>query len=405
MTKINPKALFRYGVLGSLTTQEELAYGELTKTIQNLATKHYDIPDSDKTTLSYKVIESWYYTYKKGGLDALIPKERKDKGHSNIRPEIQEAIIELKKEKPQRSTKQIIKLLESKALIGKKEVTRSSCHRLLQKHGLSKQIITETQPEHRSFEAKIANAIWQSDVMHGPNVLYDGKLRKAYLISFLDDRSRLLTHSAFCLNETAIALEYVLKQAVLKRGIPKLLLIDNGAAYRSATLISICARLNIQIVYCKPYQPEAKGKIERLHRTIRKQFLIELDHEKHLSLSELNSLYWHWVEEYHRSEHSTLKTTPLLRYQEDLRKIRPIGKLATQLDDIFCHREQRKVRKDGTIAFNGQYYEVNYAWVGQTIELVIEPHDGKILRAETRSGESEKVTLLDRYNNLNRKRN
>jgi hypothetical protein len=68
MTKINPKALFRYGVLGSLTTQEKLAYGELTKTIQNLATKRYDIPDSNKTILSYKVIESWYYAYKKAGL-------------------------------------------------------------------------------------------------------------------------------------------------------------------------------------------------------------------------------------------------------------------------------------------------------------------------------------------------
>ena len=404
MKKIDQQALFRYGVLGSLTTQKKLAYGELTKTLQELAAKNYTIPNSDKTQLSYKVIESWYYRYQKGGLDALIPVERNDKGRSSIRPEIQEAIIALKKEKPKRSIRHIIHYLESKGVIHKEEVSRSSCHRLLQKQGLSKQIVTTIPKEHRSFEATIVNDIWQSDVMHGPKVLHQGKRRKSYLISLLDDKSRLLTHSAFCLDETAISLESVLKQSVLKRGVPKRLLIDNGAAYRCHTLKGICARLGIQLIYCRPYQPEAKGKIERLHRTIRKQFLIELDYEKNYSLSELNALYWQWVDEYHRTIHGTHKQTPLARYQQDLKKLRPLGALAPHLDDIFCHHFQRKVRKDGTIAFQGDFYEVNYEWVGKTIEMVIEPHSKRILRVETQSGETGFVTPLNRQTNLNRKR-
>jgi transposase InsO family protein len=72
----------------------------------------------------------------------------------------------------------------------------------------------------------------------------------------MDDASRLMSHSAFCLGETALDIEGVLKQAVLKRGVPKKLLIDNGAAYRSHSLQGICARLGIRLVYCRPYQPE-----------------------------------------------------------------------------------------------------------------------------------------------------
>ena len=113
--------------------------------------------------------------------------------------------------------------------------------------------------------------------MHGPKVLVDGRLRKVYLVSFMDDASRLITHSAFCPAETALEVEGVLKQALLRRGVPVRLVIDNGSAYRAATMQAVCARLEIRLVYCRPYAPESKGKLERWHRTLRQGFLNELD--------------------------------------------------------------------------------------------------------------------------------
>jgi putative transposase len=94
----------------------------------------------------------------------------------------------------------------------------------------------------------------------------------------------------------------VLKQAILKRGIPLKLVVDNGAAYRAHTLQGICARLGIQLIYCRPYAPEGKGKLERWHRTCRDQFLSELD-ERHITgLEDLNARLWAWLEQvYHRS--------------------------------------------------------------------------------------------------------
>ena len=56
--------------------------------------------------------------------------------------------------------------------------------------------------------------------------------------------------------ESALDIEGVLKQALLKRGVPIKLVVDNGAAYRAHTLQGICARLGIHLVYCRPYAPE-----------------------------------------------------------------------------------------------------------------------------------------------------
>jgi hypothetical protein len=84
----------------------------------------------------------------------------------------------------------------------------------------------------------------------------DGGLHKAYLVSLMDDASRLIAHSAFAPGEKALDIEAGLKQAVLKRGLPVKLVVDNGPAYRSKTLQGICARLGIHLVYCRPYTPE-----------------------------------------------------------------------------------------------------------------------------------------------------
>lgn len=137
----------------------------------------------------------------------------------------------------------------------------------------------------------------------------------------MDDASRLIAHAAFCFGETALDIEGILKQAILKRGLPHKLLIDNGPAYISGSLKSICARLEIRLVYCRPYEPEGKGKLERFHRTFREQFLNEIDLNKICSLGDLNARLWAWIEQvYHQRRHGGLEDdkSPLDRWREDL---------------------------------------------------------------------------------------
>ncbi|RLE21981.1 MAG: integrase [Actinobacteria bacterium] len=408
MNDIHPMALFRYSVLGPLVSRAELQRGELKATLHELAARHYDIPGSRNSLLSEKTIEAWYYAWRRDGIDALTPKVRSDRGQSKIDPEVQEAILAAKRNNPRRSIRTIRRLLERQGMVSKDELSRSAIHRLLQVHGLSRPSGSASEPEeHRAYVAEYAGDIWYGDVMHGPRVPMDGGLHKAYLVSLMDDASRLITHSAFCPGETALDIEAVLKQAVLKRGLPVKLVIDNGPAYRAKTLQGICARLGIHLIYCRPYAPEGKGKLERWHRTFRNQFLSELDTYRLRDLSDLNARLWAWLETvYHCTPHSGLEQrTPLQRYQQDLPRMRTLGTLAARLDELFYHRTKRKVRKDGTVSYQGERFEVPYELSGRSVFLVVDPHTQMVLGVEDADGQSiGAATPLDAVANVNRQR-
>lgn len=408
MNVVDPQALFRLSVLGPLVSRERLERGELKRLVAELAERDYAIPNSERHRLGAKTIEAWYYAWRRHGLEGLVPKTRVDRGRSRIEPALQEAILAAKRDNPRRSTRQILRLLQAEGRPGAKALSRSAVHRLLQQHGLSRVAGAPGSPEERrSFNAEFAGTIWYGDVMHGPRVRLEGRLRKTYLVSLFDDASRLVAHSAFCLGETALDIEGVLKQALLRRGVPVKLVVDNGAAYRAGTLQSLCARLGILLIFCRPYAPEGKGKLERWHRTVREQFLAELDERRLADLADLNARLWAWLEQvYHRSEHSGLGgMTPLARYQRDLPRIRSLGARAAQLDAMFHHRVRRVVRKDGTVSYLGQRFEVPFELAGCGIRLVVDPHAQRVVGVEDDSGNSlGQATALDTIANCQRKR-
>ena len=408
LPKIHPMALFRLMVLGPLLSREHLARGDTQRIVRELAQRSYDIPGSRRDHLSEKTLLAWYHRYRRAGIDGLVPKERVDRGHSRLTDAIQQAILQAKQERPARSIRQILRILHAQGLIGAGTVSRSAVHRLLQQHGLSRPGAGAGVPEERrSFVASLAGSLWYGDVMHGPSVPVKGRMRKVYLVSLLDDASRLVTHSAFCLGETALDVEGVLKQALLRRGVPQRLVVDNGAAYRAQTLQGICARLGIELIYCRPYRPEGKGKIERWHRRCREEFLAELDGSRIGSLEDLNARLWAWLEQvYHRTPHHGLDgVTPLARYQQDLPRIRTLGALAAGLDALFHHRVSRQVRRDGTVSYLGAHFEVPYELSGAKVALVVDPHSARVIGVEDAHGKHlGAATPLDAAANLHRVR-
>lgn len=405
---LHPIALFRLTVLGPLASRQQLHRGEVRAIVRELAAQTYDIPDSRQVYLSEQTILRWYYDWKKNGIEALLPKIRSDKGQTKLEPSVQQALLHYKKDNPSRSINTLIGLLEQQGLVARNKLSRATVHRFLQQHALSKRVLpNRTTIERRSFVAQHAGDLWQGDVLHGPCIQTTRGIRKTYLVSLMDDASRLIVHSAFCLGETALDIEGVLKQAILKRGLPYKLIIDNGPAYRSTSLQAICAWLEIKLIYCRPYEPEGKGKLERFHRTFREQFLAEINSEKITGLDDLNARLWAWLDRiYHRRAHNSLQgKTPLERWREDLNHVRQLGFKAEHIDDIFCHRIERKVRKDGTVSWENLKFEVDYDLVNKTVHLVIDPHTQTALRVESILGDDlGPVTLLDAHSNLNRKR-
>jgi transposase InsO family protein len=391
-----------------LASRGQLKRGEIKAIVRDLAAKTYNIPDSRRAHLSEETILRWYYDWKKGGIEALAPQVRSDRGKTQLKEDVQAALIRVKKENPERSINTIIRLLESQGIVARGKLARATVHRFLQKQKLSKRIIGNINTiERRSFLAEHCGDLWYGDVLHGPSIQTAEGMRKTYLVSLMDDSSRFIVHSAFCLGETALDIENVLKQAILKRGLPHKLVIDNGPAYRAETLQAICAILEIRLIYCRPYEPEGKGKLERWHRTFRSQFLNEINLEKISSLDDFNARLWAWLDQvYHQRPHDGLDgKTPQERWRDDLNQVRQLGFKGAKIDDIFCHRIDRTVRKDGTLSWNGMFYETDFALVDKKVILVIDPHTQTALRVESTFGDNlGPVVPSDKISNLNRKR-
>ena len=398
-------ALFRLSVLGALTSRIDIQHGELKQLLTAQSKQQFDIPNSSKVQVSARTIERWYYQWRKDGIEGLEPQPRKDRGNCKLSKEAKSLILRFKEEDMRRS---LTTLLDLASHHGFKNLPRSSVHRFLQHQHMSQRVVSDAPTiERRQFLAQNANEIWYGDVMHGPKIMTPDGLKKSYLVSVLDDASRLVAHAEFCLNEQSVSIERVLKEAVMRRGLPSRFVVDNGPAYKSESLQGICARLDIRLIYCRPYEPEAKGKLERWHRTVREQFLNELNLSLIKNLEDINIRILAWVEElYHKRCHSSLETqTPLERYREDVSKIRLLGEKARYIDEIFYHRIKRHVKKTGVISYNKIEYEVPYQYAATYINLVLDPHTQQVKYLESLTGEKiGEVVQLDPISNAYRDR-
>lgn len=239
-----------------------------------------------------------------------------------------------------------------------------------------------------------------SDVMHGPCVVVgDKKKRKSYLIGIIDDATRLVPYAAFALNENTASYLPVLEQAVLRRGVPKRLYVDNGSVFRTHHLAVVCARLGITLIHARPYQPQGKGKQERFFRTVRMRFLAGIALESLTSLAALNQAFWAWVEgEYHRGPHRGLDgECPQDRWAERSSDVRtaPSG-----LGELFLFEQKRKVHKDRTVSLDGVMYEVGAELVGETVLLRYDPQrKGKPVQVWRDGKFLQEAKVVDAYAN------
>lgn len=374
-SKAEKIALFRYGLIAPLVL-EPLPRGELTRRAQEIAARHYEIPGSQRTSVSVDTLLDWALRYRTGGFEALAPKPRQDRGQSRtITPQLADLIERLKRENPHRTGTTLLRELALVSSQNEPGLSASTLYRFLKQRGLSaRQLLAP--PAHKKFEAQHSNQIWQSDMLYGPYVQRPGGGKgQAFLHATLDDASRLIPHAQFYADQGLDTFLNCLRQAVAARGLPVRLYVDNAKVYRSPQLARIAASLGILIVHTPPYQPEGRGKIERFFRSVREQFLANLCLKQALTLDDLNQRLWAWIDNaYHSTEHSALGTTPLLRWQRDIEHVRQLPP-ATDLRRLFFHRLDRLVRRDSTFLLGNRFYEAPPDLAGQTIEVRFDPLD------------------------------
>ncbi len=245
-----------------------------------------------------------------------------------------------------------------------------------------------------------------SDVMHGPAVFTAGrKKHKAYLIAFIDDASRVIPYAEFALGEKTRDFMPVFKQAIMQRGIPKRLFVDNGSAFRSRHLAIVCARLGVTLIHSRAYHAAAKGKIERWFRTVRQQFIPMLSDHNKSSLANLNQALWAYVEgEYHHNIHRMLGESPLDRWAGCAGRVR-YPEPGLDLEEVFLLEDKRKVHKDRTISLHGKVYEADAALVGETVIVRYDPATlGQPIQVWFKNNRYDDAKLVDTLANCHVKR-
>lgn len=374
-SKAEKIALFRYGLIAPLVL-EPLPRGEFTRRAQEIAARTYDIPHCRRTSVSVDSLRLWALRYRQGGFEALAPQPRQDRGRFRaLTPQVADLIERLKRENPHRTGTTLLRELALGSDHPSPPVSASTLYRFLQQRGLTaRQLLRE--PAHKKFEAEFSNQLWQSDLLFGPYVERPGGGRQqAFFYAILDDASRLIPHAQFYTYQSLEGFLDCLRQAVAARGLPLRLYVDNGKVYRSQQLARLAASLGILLTHTPPYQPQGRGKIERFFRSVREQFLANLEPKLTLSLDALNERLAAWIDQvYHRSEHSALGTTPLQRWQRDIERVRQLPP-ATDLRRLFFHRLDRLVRRDSTFLLRHRFYEAPAHLSGQTVEVRFDPLD------------------------------
>jgi putative transposase len=384
-------ALFRSEIIGALT-RRELDRGELAQALAELSEKRFRPPNA-KSTKAYSVatLERWYYAYKSGGLEALRPSPRSDRGRCrDLTPEQRKLLAAIREEHPSASVPVILRTLVAEGRLDKDAISASSVRRFYQEKGLDRLSLRQGQSGRGKvrlrWQAERPGALWHADVCHGAAIIVAGKSQPVRIHGILDDASRYILAIAAHHTEREVDMLGLMVSAVRKHGPPDALYLDNGSTYRGQTLSLACARMGTALIHAKPYDAPARGKMERFWRSLREgclDFIGSLS-----SLHELNVRIFAWIDEhYHRAPHGgLLGSSPASVYEATPRPVDAFDE--AMLRKALTIHARRRVRRDSTLPMDGTDWETDLHFLAGRLVTVsrcmVEPNEPPWLEHEGR---------------------
>ncbi|MFG3205302.1 DDE-type integrase/transposase/recombinase [Streptomyces sp. NPDC048192] len=356
-------ALFRYQLIRE-AADAALSPRQRGAMVRAIAARVHTDPFGKPVRITRGTVDRWLKLWREGGFDALLPPTRQ------VTPRTPEEVLDLaaalKRENPTRSTAQVVRILQQHLGWGPSYRT---VHRHLQRLELLTRPDGQPPEAFGRFEARRPNELWVGDALHGPKIAG----HKAYLFAFVDDHSRAVVGHRWGGAEDSVRLAAALRPALAARGVPEGVYVDNGSAFVDSALLRACARLGIKLIHSTPGRPQGRGKIERFFRTVREQFLVEVDTDKVADLPTLNRLFTAWIEQvYHRRVHSETGMQPLERWLAGAPFPTPTPE---DLREAFRWSELRRVAKTATVSLQNNTYNVDASLVGRQVELVFDPFD------------------------------
>lgn len=379
MERLEPKdhaeavAIFRSEIVGALT-RRELDRGELGRELAALAERRYRPPGAQATrTYSAITLERWYYRLRRGGLEALRPAPRSDRGRARELSEEERALlVQIRREHPSASVSLILRTLVADGRLERRAVSVQTVRRLYREAGLDRTGLRDGgAPRVRlRWQAERPGALWHGDVCHAVSIVgADGKPRLVRVHGLLDDASRYVVALEAHHSEREVDMLGLLVRALRRHGAPDALYLDNGSTYRGEILRTACARLGISLLHARPYDAPARGKMERFWRTLREGCIDFVGSVA--SLHDLNVRLWAFLDEhYHRSPHAALMgRSPEVVYGAARPGLDALDE--QRLRDALTVRVRRRVRRDSTVPLDGVDYECDQSFLAGRLVMVV----------------------------------
>jgi len=227
---------------------------------------------------SRQSVYTWVERYHSGGLDALMDRSRRPHvSPHQVAAEVESLVCELRRSYPRWGARRIAYELGQRGLVP--VPGRSTVHRILTRHGLVNNQDQNHRRVYRRWQRDAPMQLWQLDIMGGV-FLADG--REFKLVTGIDDHSRFIVIAKVIANQSGRAVCTAFAEAMTAYGVPSEVLTDNGKQFTGrytkpapaeVLFERICRENGITARLTKPRSPTTTGKIERFHKTLRRELL------------------------------------------------------------------------------------------------------------------------------------
>ena len=361
-----------------------------------------------------QTVHDWLRRYAAGGLAGLVDGSSKPQSCPHqMAPEVEARILELRRAHPGWGPRTIAHRLGREGV--EPAPGRSSIYRCLVRHGLiTPQARRRRRADYKRWERSRAMELWQMDVVGGVR-LVDGS--EAKVVTGVDDHSRFCVSAYVVARATARPTCDALALAMRRHGVPDQVLTDNGKVFTGrfgpgtgeVLFDRICRENGIRHLLTAPRSPTTTGKVERFHRTLRREFLAG---KTFASIEAAQAALDAWVAHYNeqRPHQSLGMVAPIERFR--LAAAEPVEAdvvVAAPVERAGA-ATTRRVGVKGTISFASASYKAGVWLAGQDVTVVCDGalvhlhHRGVLIATHARRHAVDKQAAGLRRRNAQTKR-
>jgi len=346
-----------------------------------------------------QTVHGWLRVYAAEGLGGLADRSSRPLSCPHQMPaQVEARIVEMRREHPGWGARTILYWLGREGVVPLPG--RTSVDRCLIRHGLiNPQARRRKRADYKRWERSRAMELWQMDIVGGVR-LVDGS--EAKIVSGIDDHSRFVISAQVVARATAIPVCDALELALARHGVPEQILTDNGKVFTArfgpgpgpVRFDRICRENSIGHILTAPRSPTTTGKVERWHKTMRREFLTGKVFE---SIDDAQTQLDAWVHSYnHERPHQSIgRVPPFDRFRLAEPRPGPVETIEPE-EAPKSAVTTRRVSTTGKISFASASYKAGSWLAGQDVEVVCEAglvqlhHRGVLIATHARRHQPDK---------------